>query len=267
MLTIACLLLIIFLVIIFICCFDHVNHFITVSTASYYILCHKTQNLYIFSIFILIMSQIEQIVIEFFSKNPDVRLASEKGLINRRALARYIIKNMQLNPAQLDAVIGVLRRNEGIKKPNEDKIAKLISKVKINSKEDMVILTLEKNPNVFEKIKQIAAIIEFNKNQTLKVIQGSLSLKLIFDEINLGKIKEFINNKDIIEINKNISELNLIFPHEAILTKGIISAITSYLYIGGINIIELLTCTPELTLYIKDEDLLNSYFIIKRLKK
>ena len=59
------------------------------------------------------MAQLDKIVDEYMSKNPQVRLSYQDGLINRRALARRIIEEEKsLSKLQFEALIAVLRRYE-----------------------------------------------------------------------------------------------------------------------------------------------------------
>ena len=57
------------------------------------------------------------------------------------------------------------------------------------------------------------------------------------------------------------------FPEEAIKEKGVLSTITKELTINDIVITELLTTTPELIIYLKEEYVLKAYEIIKRLQE
>ena len=56
------------------------------------------------------MSQIEQNFRELVSKRPEIEKCYQEGLINRRALARYLIKNNIAKNNQMEAVIAMLRR-------------------------------------------------------------------------------------------------------------------------------------------------------------
>ena len=56
------------------------------------------------------MSQIEQEFRQFLSKKPEVETCYQDGLINRRSLARYLVKQGIAKSNQLEAVIAMLRR-------------------------------------------------------------------------------------------------------------------------------------------------------------
>lgn len=210
------------------------------------------------------MTNLNIVLNDFFNKNPDIKGGFVKDLINRRALAKYIIKEEQLKHS-LDAVITALRRFE-IKKEEKETLD-IVKKINITSKENISIICLEKNEDVLAKLNRVISLVNYNKNETLKIVEGNLSLKLFVDGSKASKIKEIFNKKDIIKIINNIAEINLIFPEAAIKTKGIVSYITSHLKINNINIMEILSCTPELIIYFEEKDLIKAYKTIKMIKE
>lgn len=200
----------------------------------------------------------------FFNKNPDIRKASAKGIVNRRALAKYIIEEEKLNKSMFEALITALRRFEI--KPEKKESLNLFKEIKISTKDNLSIIYLEKSEEVLKSISKVVNLINFNKNETLKIVQGTLSIKIFIDDFNIKKIKDMFSSKDIIAIYSKISELNLIFPEDAPKTKGIIAYVTAELAINDINIIEIITGRPELIVYVNEKDLLKAYETIQRLK-
>lgn len=201
----------------------------------------------------------------FFSKNPDVREARNKGLVNRRALAKYIIDKENFDKNKFEALVTALRRFEAGKESRS--ALDIVKEIKISTKDNISIVYLEKSENAIKNIPKVINLINFNKNETLKFVQGSLSLALFIDEFNVKKVESIFSDKDIIAVYNKISELDLIFPDNAIKTKGVISYLASELAINGVNIIELLTGKPELIIYVKESDLLKAYETLKRLKE
>lgn len=205
------------------------------------------------------MAQIELLLRDFFNKHPDIKQARKKGLVNRRALARYIVRAEHLEHTTIDALISVLRRFDTEKAKDEEQFNKLLAEVTISTKENIAILALKKSARAVEKLPKVISCVDYSKGEILKIVQGALSLKIFIDEINLKAVKEIFDDKDIIGIIKNIAELNILFPKEAMESKGVLSYIASQLAMEGINLIELITCTPELTLYVEKKHLLKAY--------
>lgn len=78
-------------------------------------------------------------------------------------------------------------------------------------------------------------------------------------------MRELFDAKEIIEARDNIAEIDIIMPHDAINTRGIVSYVSAELAMNKINIVELLTSTPELLIYVDNADLLRAYEVIKNL--
>ena len=212
------------------------------------------------------MTQIEQAVEHFFTKNPDVRKAVSKALVNRRALARYIIKTEDLDINSTEAIVSALRRYK-ISKEEIKELSDLFNQLKINTKDKICIVSLEKSYATLQKIQKILANINYTKNETLKIVDGATTLRVFIDETSLKKFEDLFSNKEILKIYKNIAEITLTFPEIAIKTKGIVAYVASELSINNINIIEILTSTPELIIYIGQKDLLKTYETLESLRQ
>ncbi|MBL7055115.1 hypothetical protein ISS05_05130 [Candidatus Woesearchaeota archaeon] len=211
------------------------------------------------------MSQIEQDFRQFLSKKPEIEKSYQEGLINRRSLARYLIKNNIAKSNQIEAVIAMIRRFEFKKKEKEDR--DLFRKTRINIKDKILILDLEKEKNLLKKLRDIIANTDYDKGDTLKIVVGSSSIKLFIDESNIKKLKSIIENSKIKHKFSNMSEISIMFSEEAIKEKGILSTITNELTLNNIVITELLTTTPELIIYLKEGYVLKAYEVIKRLQE
>ncbi|MDP6648095.1 MAG: hypothetical protein QGH34_01750 [Candidatus Woesearchaeota archaeon] len=211
------------------------------------------------------MSQIEQLFREFLNKNPEVENCYQQGLINRRSLARYLIKNEIAKSNQLEATIAMLRRFKFKKINNEEK--NVFKDIKINIKDNITILDFEKEKELVKKLESIIAKTNYDKGDTLKIVIGSSSIKLFIDKENQKIIKNLIEKFNTENTLDSISEISVMFPKNAIDTKGILSTITKELVMNEIIISEFLTASPELLIYVKDEYVLKTYEILKRIKK
>jgi len=211
------------------------------------------------------MSQIELILERFFSRNPDIKESRDKGLINRRALARYIAEKEHIPMKNFDALVMALRRypSESSKAIN---YAGLFRSMRTTARDSIAIVCLRNSEKVLDKIQHLFRSIEIGPNDTFKVVNSSLTIKLFSDMSKLKQIKEYFDKDEILEIYDNVGEINIILPKKVISTYGVLSYITSQLSIHKINILELLTSTPELLIYIENKNLLKTYEVIKYTK-
>ncbi len=210
------------------------------------------------------MSQIELTLERFFSKNPDVREARNKGLINRRALARYIAEHEKLPIRQSEALIMALRRHPQ-ESPKSKDFAALVKNMRTSAKDNIAIICLKNSEAVLEKLAHAVKSINHTPGETFKIVQSSLSIKIFLDKSRAKQIKELFDAKEVIEARDNIAEIDVIFPHDAIETRGIVSYVSAKLSMNRINVVELLTSTPELLIYVDNADLLATYEVVKSL--
>ena len=210
------------------------------------------------------MSQIEQEFRQFLSKNPELEICYQDGLINRRSLARYLIKQDIAKSNQLEAVIAMLRR---FKFKEQKQTKDLFSKIKINIKDKIIILDFQKEKELIQKLHHLIESTNYDRGDTLKIVVGSCSVKVFLDEENEKKVKNIVVRFKLQNRLTNLSEISVMFPENAIKERGVLSTITKELSVNDIVISELLTASPELLIYLKEEFVLKAYDILKRLQK
>ena len=212
------------------------------------------------------MTQIQKQVHEYIERNLIIKNTLEKDLISIRKLARHIAE--KINSDKYDAIISAIRRyGKNESKNTYETAIKMVKNTKISTKSDIVSIAIEKNhdaqlilPKLFEKI-------DFSKSEVLRIIQAEEAIKIIIDKKNLEKIEKIIPKQIILKIEKDLAEINLNLDKEAVNTPGIISVIFSELMINNINIMEALSCVPEMLIFVKEKDLLKSYSILFNLVK
>lgn len=210
------------------------------------------------------MSQIEHEFRQILSKRPEVEMCYQDGLINRRALARYLIRLGVVQSNQLEATIATLRRFEFQEhNPAKD----LFCKTKISIKDNILILDFRKEKGLIKRLNSLIEKTDYDRGDTLKIVVGSSSIKVFLDEENERNIKEIINDFTLHNRMSHVSEISVVFPDEAIKERGILSTITKELSVNQIVISELLTASPELLIYLKEEFVLKAYDLLKRLQK
>jgi len=211
------------------------------------------------------MSQIEHNIRRFISLHPEIERCVQNNLINRRSLARFMIKNDVARKNQIEAVIACLRRFQYRKysKPNKN----FLEKVRVRVKDSIVILDFEKSRSLMKELKNLIDSANYEKDETLKIVIGSISIKVFLDESRKDLITTLKKRFKTLNIYKNISEISMIFPEKAVDTKGVMADVSNELFINDILISEILTASPELLVYVKEEYAVKTYEIIKKMQK
>jgi len=212
------------------------------------------------------MSNIVNEVWKFIQNNPSIRRNMNRGLINTSALARYIIQEKKIN-ATIDAVIGAIRRYE-LKQTDDifENASRLFDHtINISTKNNLAEVSLIKDTEVQKFLPELFNIINYVRGDVLRIMQANDSVTLLFDDKNLKNVLALFPKNKIINTEKNLSEINIRIHPKMQTTPGILAVIANELAINGINIVELMTCPPELLCVIKKEDLIKSNSILFKL--
>jgi len=203
---------------------------------------------------------------KFLDNSPCIMRDLSRGLINARALAKYILKTQKMN-ATLDAIISAIRRYE-IDQQGDIFITarKLISQtVNLSTRSGLAEISLIKDYDIQRSLPELFEIIDYARGEVLRVIQATESIKLLIDEKNLENITELFPKDKILKIDRNLAEINMHMHPRMITTHGILAVMANELAINGINIMEVMSCLPEMLLFVKEEDVLNAYQVLYQL--
>jgi aspartokinase len=214
------------------------------------------------------MTNISRSVNSFLDNDFITRKCLFRNIISLRALSRYIIKELCLEERNLDAVMSAIRRYKREEKEKARlELKKVFSKITVKTRSNIVDISMRKNKKILEQLNKINSIVDIEKGEVIRILQSEEGIRIVIDEKNLSKFFEHFPKKECLAIEKNLSEVNLHFSREASKTKGIISLISSSLNAEGINLVEIMSCAPELLLLIKKEDLLKALGVIYNLEK
>lgn len=208
------------------------------------------------------MSQIEQEFRLELSKNPEIERCYQLGLINRRSLARYLTKQGIGKSNQLDAVIAMIRRFPFVSHAKENK--NHFKDTRINIKDKIVILDFEKEKELLRQLERTIASTNYDRGDTLKIVVGSSSITVFVDDEQ--KVKSLLDRFKVKNKMKNVSEMSVLFRENITKERGILSTITRELTVHDIPIVELLTASSELLIYVHEESVLKAYEVVKRLQ-
>ncbi len=211
------------------------------------------------------MSQLEHRIRSVLTRRPEIEKSYRHGLINRRALARYLVRSGVAEPAQMEAVVATLRRYEfgpGEKEPED-----LFRDVRVSLKDKILILDFEKEKALLQRLERLIGHIDYDRGDTLKVVVGTSSFKLFIDRRKERALDYLFQQFKVRARLDHITELSLMFPEEAIRTRSIIAVLARELALHDIVITELLTASPELLIYLKDEYVPKAYEVVRELQR
>ena len=196
-----------------------------------------------------------------------IRRCLFRNIISLRALARHLIEKLGLKDKNMDAVISAVRRYKRTEKDEADKtLKKLFLKIAVKTRSDIVDLRVSKNKRSVDSISKLNSVVDIEKGEIIRVIQAEQSITIILDDKNMEKFYNIFNKSDVISIDKKLVEINLQFTEEAQDIKGIVALVASSLNSEGVNLVEIMSCAPELLIIVKKDDLLKSLSVINNLQ-
>ena len=210
------------------------------------------------------MSQIEQSFRRFLAKAPDIEKSYQRGLINRRSLARYLAQQHVVRGNQLEATIAMLRRFDFA--PLKEKEISKLEFSRIAMKDHLAILEFEKDKQLLSDLQRLITQIDYDKGDTLKIVLGSSSITLFIDEEKEPSFP-MLPRYTLKKKNTQISEISLLFTPKTEEARGTLALITKEFLLNEIVIVELLTSSSELLIYLKENDVMKAYGILKSLQE
>lgn len=191
-----------------------------------------------------------------------------RGILNVRALARYIQKEARLEGEELslEAVIGAIRRydvRESV--AARQGTARLFKKLTMRNK--IVDVAILNDPEITAALGKFASTIDYSLGETFRLVSGVESIRVVIDEKNLDKMREIIPKRNIPKIVTGLSEIIVSLSEVADRTPGIVSTVTTELAMNDINMMEFMSCVPELIIVVDEKDALRSYDAIEKLSR
>lgn len=202
--------------------------------------------------------KISQLVWNILKSDMAIQKDLEKGLINVRGLAKYILNKYDLE-ASLDAVISAIRRFEAEKvyEKEEKAILSLFKDAKIATRNNIICLTVKK-----DGLKQMKAVLDKN----IRAIIGTEEIKIVCEKKYLENMKDAFSD-DVVKVEEDLSELDIEISEKAIKQRGVLARISNEISLHNINILESIICPPEFLIYVKEKDAVKTYEILLGLTK
>ena len=189
-----------------------------------------------------------------------IRRNLHRGLINKRALAQYIQKTLRLG-GSLDAIISSIRRYEtDLKEENRfEKAGEIVRNATISTRTGVAIIAMPKEPTVQELLPKLFNVIHYARGEALRVIQAEETVKVIVDEKNVSKVADIFTGSKVSKIEHNLAELNMKLAPVSAKVPGVLAMLDTELANNNINIVETISCVPEVLWFIDQKDLLKAH--------
>lgn len=205
-----------------------------------------------------------------------IRRDLAKGLINVRALARYIQKAIPEDeaPPSLDAIISTIRRYSSLR--DQDSPSTLLYKHMANKKllmrNKIVEVAIQNDSDIPPALGRFSSQIDYSRrNETFRIVAGLETTRVIIDEKNLPKLLQEIPKIKIKKVIGNLAEILILLPEttegvESEKVPGVVAAVSSELTLNEISMTECMSCAPDIIVVVEHKDAIKAYDLIDRLE-
>lgn len=212
------------------------------------------------------MPHTPDVVREIIERDGAVRSTLARGLLNIRALSRRIQRQVveEGGPElSLEAIISAVRRYPAqASKQAPQRIGRLLQKLTMRNK--IIDAAIRNDPQIPAALGRIAAQIDYSRGETFRIVAGVESIRVMLDEKNADKLNLLPKGK-VLKTARDLAEIIVSLPEIAERTPGVVATVTTELAMNGINMIEFMSCVPELILVVEEKDALRSYELLERL--
>lgn len=184
--------------------------------------------------------------------DPVIKKGLQRGIINSRALARYIQESDGIN-SSFDAILGTIRRyplegREPLPSIGVFKDCSLALRSKIGD------LILELDSDTMKRIVEFAGSLRTLRGENLRILVGLKSMRVIAEQKAIAQLRETLGDHKIIKYNTNLVEISVLLSPEAEKTNGIIARITTEIALHDVCIWGSVCVLPEFIVLVEEKD-------------
>ena len=211
------------------------------------------------------MSSVNQQVWKLISADVSIQKGLKRDIINIRGLAKFFMKRYGVK-ASLDSVISAIRRYDGSESFVEDDVVSVFKNSIISTKNNVVCVSLR-----LDAVRQLPKLVDMQNNHQLsyhiKLVTGPNSIKLLTDNVEKDKVLGLFNEKYVVNVEDDLSEISVSLSQKAISTKGVLARMANELSLNNVNISELLVAPPDFLIYVKEKDIVKTHDTLLRLSE
>jgi hypothetical protein len=204
---------------------------------------------------------------EIIERDGAIKIGLARGLVNARALARYI-QIATREQYSFEALVSAIRRYPiKASAARYQDAGRLITKLTL--KNNIVAVTIRSAPEVPLILAKFSGEIDYGRGETFRVSSGAESISVVIDSKNLEKLTATIPKKDIVRVLGDLSEIIVVLSDVALKTVGVAATITTELAINGVNIMYVMSYGPPHTMVfiVEEDEALSGYRGLQKLSR
>jgi hypothetical protein len=192
--------------------------------------------------------RIEQII----EADPVIRKGIQRGIVNSRALARYV-QNTEGVDSTHDAILGIIRRYE----PSATELLdthRFLKECEVSLRSKIAELVVKYHQETMYQISEFVSNHKTTRGERVKLVVEVGFIRIIADQRSLEDLSRTLRPGEIIGYSKDLTEITLHLPDATSATKKILAKVTMELALNDIDLAGIVECAPGLTLVVAETD-------------
>ncbi len=214
------------------------------------------------------MATVSHVVKRTINTRPMLQQAMIEGIVNFSALAENLKPGIETElglEVKKSAVMMALRRLAEQLEKRTGVEKKLDISPEVIMKTNLCDVCMVKSPSALDKIKAIYQVVDFEKGETLNVIQGNYEITVVMSQKYLARMEDILKGEKILNIERELVSLTLTMSRDFLSTPGVLALATRKLAWDNVNIFENISTMTELIFIIAKDDAIKAYNTFQQL--
>ena len=214
------------------------------------------------------MVTVSHVVQKFVNEKIYLQEAISKGIASYGSVAKQLkpeIEEELGKEVEHFAIVAALRRYAEKLNIRFKEIKFNADTSEVNLKTNVIDITVQKTPHLFDKLKRIYDIIKFEKGDILNIIYGRNTVSIVTNERYKKQICTFLQHEKIVGIEENLVAISFTIGKILVDTPGVLFQIARSFTWENINIIEIISIDLEITFIVEQKDAVVGYKALRKM--
>ena len=217
-------------------------------------------------------NSLSSIISSHLNRSPFIREAMDRQLINITALARYLQPDIEReygDTVTLASIIMTINRLpiSPLKQMDKSLQHYMSNLGDIIVRSDLVDFSFTNSPALIEKQSTILQDIKQQKRHFYSVTTGMHETTLVVSKSLKNRVLEVFKNEQLVVHRDELSAVSVMLPSNNQDVHGVYYTLLKQIAWNGINLIEVISTSNEITLVVANEDVEQVFSLFNTMKK
>ena len=137
-----------------------------------------------------------------------------------------------------------------------------MNEAKVLVRTNLATLRLKKNESIRKKLAELYQKIDFEGGDTFRIFEVNKYIKIILDEKLLEEAVKVFQKIDIVDSEKHLGELTIIYGTDITKTPGVFAFLSNELAANNVSIVDSTICHSEHLVILRENDLQKGFTVV-----